>query len=209
VRSRLVDSSDASTTASNILAHEHLFRIALAADLIGVAAYVVVAGLLYGLFKSVNRSLSLVAAFFSLVGCTIQSSANLFDLAALSVFHPEPSVGAFNAAQSKMMALLLLRQHAQAFNIAIVFFGFYCILIGFLIFRSRFMPRILGALVGLSGLAYVANNFAIFLAIPIPMVLAHLVPILGGIGELSLMMWLLVMGVNTERRRAQADSLAP
>jgi len=71
VRSRLVDSSDASTTASNILAHEHLFRIALAADLIGVAAYVVVAGLLYGLFKSVNRSLSLVAAFFSLVGCTI------------------------------------------------------------------------------------------------------------------------------------------
>jgi Domain of unknown function (DUF4386) len=208
VRSRLIDSGDATSTASNILAHERLFRMALLADLTGIAAYVVVAALLYGLLKPVNRSLSLVSAFISLVGCGIQASACIFDLAALGVLRGGPVASTFNAGQSKSMALLLLRLQVQGFNIAIVFFGFYCLSIGYLIFRSQFMPRIVGALMMLSGLAYVTNNFAIFLAIPIPMVLAHLVPLLGGLGELSLMLWLLIMGVNAQRWREQPATAA-
>ena len=208
VRNRLVDSSNAVATASSILAHERLFRIALAADLAGVAAYVVVTALLYGLLKPVNKGLSLAAAFFSLVGCAIQASASIFDLSALGVLHSAPSASAFNAGQSQLIALMLLRLHFQGFNIAILFFGFYCLLIGYLILRSRFMPRVLGALVALSGLAYVSNNFAVFLAIPIPMALAHLVPIFGGLGELSLMLWLLIMGVNSQQWREQAAAAA-
>jgi len=208
VRSRLVDSRDAAATASSILAQERLFRTALATDLVGVAAYIVVAALLYGLLKPVNRSLSLVAAFFSLVGCAIQASACIFDLAALNVLHGGLFGGAFNAEQSKAMAFMLLRLQLQGFNIAIVFFGFYCLVIGYLIFRSRFMPRFLGVLMAVSGLAYFTNNLAIFLAIPIPMMLAHLVPILDGLGELSLMLWLLIMGVNAQRWREQSDAVA-
>lgn len=206
VRSRLVETSDAAATATNILAHERLFRMALAADLVGVAAYLVVTPLLYGLLKPVGKSLSSVAALFSLVGCAIQASACVFDIAALSILKDAPYSRAFSVEQLQAMALIELRLHGQGFNIAIVFFGFYCLLIGFLIYRSTFMPRIIGVLLALSGPAYVVNNFALFVAMPLPMILSHLVPILGGIGELSLMLWLLIMGVNNQRWKEQAAS---
>jgi hypothetical protein len=204
VRSRLLVSGDAVATAGNILTHERLFRVALAADLLGVASYVVVVALLYGLLKPVSKALSLIAAFLGLVGCAIQASACGFDLGALSVLKDTQSFAAFKVEETQAMAQLLLRMHGHAFNIAIVFFGFYCLLIGFLIFRSTFLPRIIGVLMALGGLAYVGSTLAGFLSLPMPMVVTHLVPLLGGLGELSLMIWLLVMGVNAQRWNEQA-----
>ncbi len=81
VGGRLVVYGDAAATATNILAHEPLFRLAFAADLIAAACYIAVTLLFYDMFKPVNRSLSLLAAFFSLVGCAIQALSYLFDLA--------------------------------------------------------------------------------------------------------------------------------
>lgn len=206
VRSRLVVSGDGAATAHNVLAHERLFRMALAADLLGVGAYVVVAALLYDLFKPVNRTLSLIAAFFALVGCAIQASVCVFDLGALSVLKDTQSYNAFKGEEMQAMAQLLLRLHGHGFNIAIVFFGFYCLLIGFLIFRSTFLPRIIGVLMALAGLAYVCSTLASFLSLPVPMAVSHLVPLLGGLGELSLMLWLVVMGVNAQRWKERADA---
>lgn len=203
VRSRLVADADPAATAANILAHERLFRIALAADIVGVAAYVVVTALFYELLKPVNRSISLVAAFLSLAGCAIQVFACVFDLASLSVLTGSQHLSAFNVEQLQAAVQLLLRLHDQGFSIAIIFFGFYCILIGYLIFRSTFLPRIIGVLMSLAGLAYVTNTLATFLSLPLPMHLAHVVPVLGGLGELSLMLWLLVMGVNPRRWQEQ------
>ena len=204
VRGRLVVSGDAAATAANVLAHERLFRMALAADLVGVAAYVVVTALLYGLFKPVSKTISLVAAFLGLVGCAIQASACVFDLGALSVLKDTQSFGALKGEETQAMAQLLLRLHGHVFNVAIVFFGFYCVLIGVLIFRSTFLPRIIGVLMALGGAAYVCSTLAGFLSLPVPMALSHLVPVLGGLGELSLMLWLLVVGVNAQRWNEQA-----
>jgi len=204
VRSRLVVSGDAAATATNILAHERLFRLALAADLLGVASYIVVTGLLFELFKPVNRSISFVAAFFSLVGCAIQTSACVFDLASLDLLAGVRYSSVLNMDQSHAMALMFLRLHSQSFAIAIVFFGFYCLLIGYLIFRSTFLPRVIGALMALGGFAYVANNLAVFLSLTPPMYLSHIVPLLGGLGELSLILWLLMMGVNAQRWNEQS-----
>jgi hypothetical protein len=204
VRSRLIVQGDAAATPANVLAHERLFRMALVADLLGVAAYVVVTTLLFQLFKPVNRSLSLVAAAFSIVGCAIQASACVFDLGALRVLEDGQALSAFIVQQSQATALMLLRLQLQGFNIAIVFFGFYCMLIGYLIYKSIFMPRVIGVAIALGGLAYVVNNVAMFLATPLPMVFSHLVPILGGLGELSLMLWLLAMGVNAQQWKEQA-----
>jgi len=81
----LVVDGDAAATANNILAHQPLFRLGLATGLIATACYIAVTALFYDLFKPVNRSLSLIAAFFSLVGCAILAFASLFQLAPLVV----------------------------------------------------------------------------------------------------------------------------
>ena len=140
-----------------------------AVNLISHAFYIAVTLLFYYLFKPVNRSLSLLAAFSGLVGCALEP---------LSHFHFAPS-------------------HISP----MAFFGFYCLLIGFLIFRSTFLPRILGALMAIAGLAWLT-----FLSPPLANYLSPYNLALGALGEGSLMLWLLVMGVNVRRWKEQASA---
>ncbi len=141
-----------------------------AVNLFAYAFYIAVTLLFYYLFKPVNRSLSLLAAFFSLAGC-----AN--DVLSL-----------FNLAPYKINCL--------------VFFGPYCLLIGYLIFRSTFLPRILGVLMAFAGLGWL-----IFLS-PLANYLSTYLKVLGFLAEISLMLWLIVKGVNVQRWKEQASTAA-
>ncbi len=206
VRSTLVVHDDASKTAYNILSAEPVYRFAIAADLGGIASYLTVTLLLYVLLKPVDRNVSLFAAFFGLVGVATQSVASIAYFAPLLLLGGERYLTAFDSEQLKAMALLSLHLYTQAFNIALVFFGFYNVVLGYLIFQSSYFPRILGVLVALAGLGLLINSFATLLS---PAVAHTLMPItlgLDAIGELSLMLWLIVMGVNVlkweERRRS-------
>lgn len=196
---RLVVDSDAAATASNILAHEALFRLGFAALLINVAVYIAVTLLFYDLFKPVNRSLSLLAAFFSLVGCAIQAVGSAFFLAPLVVLGGGQSLSVFKVEQLQGLALMFFKLYAQAYNIGLVFFGFYCLLIGYLIFRSTFLPRVLGVLMAFAGLAWLT-----FLSPPLANYLSPYNMGLGALCELSLTLWLLVKGVNVQRWKEQA-----
>ena len=144
-------------------------RLGSAAGLIAGACYIAVTLLFYGIFKPVNRNLSLLAAFISLVGIIIGP---------LSRLHLAPS----------------------NFN-PLVFFGFYCLLIGYLIFRSTFLPRILGALMVFAGLGWLT-----FLSPPLASYLSPYIFIPGLLGEGALTLWLLVMGVNVQRWKEQASA---
>src|SRR6266699_6352676 len=157
VRGRLVVYGDAAATA-----HEMLFRLALAGNVIAIL-YIAYTLLLYNLFRPVNRSLSLLAAFFSLVGWALGALNCLFLLAPLVVLGGAQSLSAFNVEQLQALALMFLKLHAQGYNISMVLFGSYNLLIGYLIFRSTFLPRILGVLLAISGLCYLINCFANFL----------------------------------------------
>jgi len=138
-----------------------------AVDLTAHAFYVAVTLLFYYLLKPVNKSLSLLAALFSLMGC-----AN--DVLSL-----------FNLAPYRINSL--------------VFFGPYCLLIGYLIFKSTFLPRILGVLMAFAGLGWL-----IFLS-PLAIHLSTYLKILGFVAEMSLMLWLLVMGVNIPKRKRKQE----
>ena len=140
-----------------------------AAILIAAACYIVVTLLFYSLFKPVNRSLSLLAAFFSTVGCVI-SALNSFHLVA-SNLNP------------------------------LVFFGFYCLLIGYLIFRSTFLPRTLGVLMAFGGLCWLT-----FLSPLLADYLSayNMAPAI--LAEVMLTVWLLVVGVNAQRWKEQAGA---
>ena len=104
----LVVDGDAAATANNILAHESLFRLGLATGLISTACYVAVTALFYDLFKTVSRSLSLLAAFFSLVGCAILAFASLFQLAPLVVLGGSQYLSVFKVEQLRALALMFL-----------------------------------------------------------------------------------------------------
>src|SRR5260370_42326622 len=203
VSGSLVVPDDATATAHNILAHETLLRLAVAGD-VRALVYIVYPLLLYNLFKPVNRSLSLLAAFFSLVACAVGAVNSLLLLAPLVVLGGAQSLSGFNVEQVQALALLLVKLHTQGSSISVVLFGSYNLLIGYLIFRSTFLPRILGVLLAFSGLCYLINSFASFLS---PAFAAHLLPyiLLPGGAQLVLALLLLLIRVNYAHCKQQAN----
>jgi hypothetical protein len=187
-------SGDAAAAANSILAHEASYRLSWALGLISTVCYVAVTALFYQLFKPVSRSLALLAVFFGLVEQTITALQSLFQVAPLAILGGSPYLSVFTAKQLQALALLFLNLNVQAGSIALVFAGPFQILIGYLIFRSTFLPRILGVLVALAGVGWLT-----FLAPPLANHLLTYLEVLGVIGEVPLMLWLLVMGVNTQR----------
>ena len=202
VLGRLVDSGNGAATAANILGHERLFWAGFASSLMGVAFHIVWALLIYVLLKPVNRSLSLLAAFVILVGCAIQAVTSLLYLAPLLILQGGSSLSAFTAEQLQALALMFLKLNQYAFNIDLVFFGLWCVLTGYLIFRSTFLPRILGVLLAIDGLGFVTYLY--------PPLAYHLfIPYLAAasaLGEIPLELWLIVRGVNVQRWKEQASA---
>ena len=202
VSRRLVVSGDAVATAGNILAHQSSYRLGFAANFVATACYVVVTALLYNVLKPVNRDLSLVAALLSIVGCV---SGSVGALAPLVVLGGAQYLSVFKVEQLQAMALMFLELDAQAYNGAMVFFGFYCLVVGYLVFRSAFLPRILGILMAIAGLCWLTHSFASFLSPPLAHSLSAYILVPGLFGEGSLTLWLLVAGVDERRWKEQAS----
>jgi hypothetical protein len=200
IHGKFIVDGNAAATAQNILANGPLLRTCFAVELISAACYVVVTLLLYDLLKPVNRSISLLAAFFSLMGCAVAILAGLFTFAPLIVMGGASYLSVFKVEQLQALALLSLNLHTVAASICMVFFGFYCLLIGYLIFRSTFMPRIIGVFMAITGLTY-----QLFLSPPLATYLfPYVVKPAGALGELSLLLWLIIFGVNAQRWKQQA-----
>ena len=162
--------------------------------------YIVFTALLYDLMKPVSRSVSLLAAFFSLMGCATQAFACIFELAPLVVLGREQYLGVFKVEQLQSLAYLSLKLYSHAYGISLVFFGFYNLVIGYLVFKSTFLPRILGVLMAASspvGLTFLWPPFA-------AKYFRYL--LVMDTGEALLVLWLLVMGVNAARWWEQADA---
>ncbi|HWS98650.1 MAG TPA: DUF4386 domain-containing protein [Pyrinomonadaceae bacterium] len=203
VRGAVLVRDDAAATAANVMARETFYRSGLAADLVMVVCYIIVTLLFYELFKPAGGSISLLAAFFSLVGLAVLAAGALNHLAPV-LFLGDPNYSrTFEATQLQAQALMSLKMHARGYVISGVFFGSYMLLLGYLIFRSGFLPRILGWLMAAGGLSFLANSFASLLS---PALVARLpdIGMLGGIAELALSLWLIVMGVNAQRWEEKA-----
>lgn len=196
---RLIVPGDADATSTNILAHEALYLSGATGYIVNIACYIVVTALFYQLFKPASRTLSLTAAFFSLMGCATQAVACAFYIAPVIFLGGDKYVGAFDPAQLHAFALLSIKLFSIGYDIGLAFFGFYCLLIGWLILRSTFVPRTIGVLMIFAGLGWLTFNA--------PVAASHLQPYIalpGFIGELSLTLWLLIKGVDEPRWLEQA-----
>ncbi len=192
-------SGDVSATASNIMAHEPLYRLAFAIYLVEMACQIAMTVLLYELLKPAGRTASALAAVFGLVGCTIKTLARLFFFAPLLVLGGASYLSAFDPKQLQALAFFSLRVNYTVETIAVVFFGLNTLVTGYLVFRSTFLPRALGVVSMVGGLGWM-----IYLYEPLALRLEAYIVGVGVLGALATVLWLLVKGVDEERWKEQA-----
>jgi hypothetical protein len=193
-------SRDAAATAANIMSNESLFRLGFSGELLHLACDVAIAMLLYALLRPVDRNIALLAAFMRLACDFILAMASLSHFAALHLLGGSEYLKTFQPDQLHSLALLVMKLHADSYAIGLMFFGFACFTLGYLLFRSGYLPRAIGALLAVAGACYLINSFAHFLSPATGAVLFNagiLLPCF--VAELALALWLLVKGVNVAK----------
>ena len=202
VQERIVVPGDATATAANIRSLESLWRFGIAGELLLLICATVLTLILFALLRPVHRDLALLTVFFNLVTIAVEAAAALNLVAALFPLGNAGYLKAFEPEQLHAMASLAVRSHSYGFGVALIFFGCECLVLGYLIFRSSYLPKAIGVLMQVAGWCYLTNSFALLLA---PTFASRLFPAIlvpAFVGEVSLCLWLLVKGVNVEKWKA-------
>src|SRR5437879_3568709 len=195
VPSKLIVHGNATATASNIAASETLFRLGIAGNLIGQAGFIFVALALYDLLKGVNQRHALLMVTLIVVAIPIAFVNELNAIAALVLVRGADFLSIFEKPQRDALAMLFLNLHSHGFEVAAIFWGLWLFPLGLLVYRSGFLPRILGVLL-------MVNCFAFLISSLTSLVLPHYEALVHGwmrpfhFGEQAFMLWLLIMGAK-------------
>lgn len=195
VQESVIVPGDAVTTANNILANEPQFRLAVFSLLVVVALDVIVAWSLYIFLRPVNRYLSLLAAWFRVVYAAVFLVTILNLGHAVRLLSSAGTSAVLEMDQLQAQALQMLNAFNDGWDLALVLFGLHLILIGYLVFKAGYMPKILGALLVIAGVGYTFDAVTGFLY-PSFGVEVSLVTF---IGELLLALWLVIKGVSNRQ----------
>lgn len=198
VREALTVSNDAVATAQKIHASEMRFRLGFVADIFNLICGLPVIVFFYRLFKPRNRSLILLAIFFVIISNAVIAVNLLNQVSPLFLLGGDHYLTSFTPDQLAALSLHSMNVQEEGYAIALVFFGCYCIIVGYLIFRSAYMPRVLGFLYALAGLCYMISSFTGFLMPGFRNPLFPVILVPSFIGELAVCLWLLIMGVKKE-----------
>ena len=203
--SGMMGGDSALPTTAQIIASRPLYVFGGVAQLVVGACDIGVALIFYELLKPVSRDLSLLAAFFRLVFVAIANANAINHFAPLLLLGGAEYLNVFRPDQLQALARVFIRLRTIGFDIALVFFGFHCVVLGYLLFKSTFFPRILGVLLAVGGVGYLANIFA---NVAPPAIGVHLFPYImlpAGVAEILLTLWLIIVGVNASKWTAQAS----
>ena len=204
IRNKIIVSGDAIATAHNIAASPLLWRIGIAGDLLMHVCDLVVAMVYYLLLKRVNKNLALLSVLFGLIQTAVLVANKLNLLMPLFLLGNEDYLKAFDPQQLQVLSYVAVKAHTYGFGIGLIFFGFECLIDGYLIFKSGFLPRVLGIMIFIAGLCYLINSFSLILFPAISDLIFQVIIIPTFIGELSMCLWLLVKGVNVAKWKALA-----
>ena len=199
---RFIVRGDAAATVSNIMASESLFRFGIVLNLFTFIGQIFLVLALYQLLKVVNKNMASLMVIFSLVAVPIAMLNELNNLAVLLLLSGADYLKVFTTEQLQALVYLFLRLHSQGLNIAQIFWGLWLFPMGYLVFKSGFLPRILGVLLMIACFGYVIQSFAAFLGYNVSIIF------FTGWGELLLLLWLLIKGVNVEAWEKRAAESA-
>ena len=194
---------DALATAANLRSHEFLFRLGFATFLIESLCDITLVLILYALLRPVNKRLSLLAAFFGLMGTALFAFAELFYFAPPLILGGAPYLKTFSADQLNTLAMLSLKFYGFAGMIFTAYYGMAWIVRSYLMFKSGYLPKFLGILMAIGGGGFVARNFAMILA---PAYASDIFLMMMFPGGLILTAWLLIKGVNVPKWQAKLNA---
>jgi hypothetical protein len=206
VLGRVIVSGNAAATAANLTSMESLWRFGIGAEVVALICVVGLATIYFLLLRPVSRELNLLATFVRLIGIAVEAVVTLNLLAALLPLGKAESLKAFTQEQLYALTNLAIKSHSQGYALALLFFGACFLVHGHLIYKSGFLPKVLGILIQIAGTCYLTNSFAVFLA---PALEDRIFPIIllpAFVGEASLCLWLLLKGVNVQRWKEQVSA---
>lgn len=197
-RSPLIVFGDAATTARNIMASEWQFRIGITGDLVSAVFFLLAAWALYALLKSVNKDLALLFLLLNLGGVAVYSINLLNQFAAVLLLSGADYLKVFQADQLQSLAMFFLDLHHNGYWIAQIFFGAWLFPLGYLVYKSGFLPKILGIVMMIHFVGWLMTFLQFFL-FPGFTVITYVTYPLGLISELGLTLWLLIMGAKEQK----------
>ena len=200
VSSSLIVPGDAAATANNIMASESLFRSGIVSWLIGQTVWILLVLVLYKLLKIVNKNAALLMVIFALVAVPIAFINELNQFAAVLLLSGADHLTVFETDQLHAQVMIFLDLHTAGFSIASIFWGLWLLPFGYLVYRSGFLPRILGILLIIGCFGYLIDFFIFFL---FPNFDVEVSPITS-VGEILIALWLLIRGVNVEQWEKRA-----
>ncbi len=206
VRGTLVVSGDATATANAISTSQFLWRTGIVGDLLMHVCDVPVIVVLYLLLRPVSESLALLATLINLIQTAVLVANKLNLLVPLFLLEDAGYLKAFSPEQLHALSYLAIKTHGYGFGIGLIFFGFACLVRGYLIFRSGYFPKTMGLLMLAAGLSYLINSFALLLAPAFATAIFPGVLLPAFVGELSFCLWLIVKGVNIKQWQQRVPS---
>jgi hypothetical protein len=195
VPSKLFVVGNATATANNIAASETLFRLGIAGELISQAGFIFVALALYDLLHGVNQRQALLMVILIVVSIPIAFLNELNAIAALVLVRGADFLSLFDKPQRDALAMLFLNLHGHGFDVAGIFWGLWLFPLGLLVYRSGFLPRILGVVLMVNCFAYPVNSFTSLLFPRYEAIVDRWMSPLQ-FGEVVFMLWLLIMGAK-------------
>jgi hypothetical protein len=210
VRGSLIVSGDAAATAQRIMESEFLWRLGIAGQIVLLICAVALTLVFYVLLRPVNRNLALLAIFFALISLSVEAVSALSLLATLLPLSNAEYLSVIDPEQRHALAYLSAASHADGFGLALVFFGVECLIVGYLIRKSGYLPKVIGGLMQIAGACYLINSFSLVLNPSFANFLFPWILLPAFVGESSFCLWLLIKGVNVSEweRTASATGAA-
>ena len=199
VEPKMYAAGNATTTVGNVVANAGLVRIGVVADLIQATVWVFLGMTLYLLLKHVNKSVASAMVVLVAIGASIVYLNTVFEFEGLRAATGAVNLAAFGTAGSNALVLLLLDAQHYGVFIAQIFYGLWLVPLGYLAYKSGWFPKALGILLIVGGTCYLVDLLAQFLVPDLGVKIHAFVVIPSAIAEISMVVYLLVIGVRTQK----------
>lgn len=196
VRAKIYLPNDAAATVKNIINNERLFRLSIISDMIMIIAFLLFPLFLYSIFKKIHKNLTAIMVICVLISVSIYGINMLNQIAVLLLTSNDTYLSAFEADQLSSLVMFFLKMHANGYFISQIFYGLYLLPLGYMIYKSGILPKIIGIILMLGGIGDLIDFIRYYLFPDYQSIILNNITIPADLGEFSFCLWLLIMGVK-------------